>query len=55
LKLACEDVKGIFPVSGGITAHVCILARSLQIPMIIATEPDLLHLPEGTPIILDAE
>ena len=55
LKLACEDIKGIILVSGGITAHVSILACSLQIPMIIATEPDLLHLPEGTPIILDAE
>ena len=55
LKLASEDIKGIILVSGGITAHVCILARSLQIPMIIATEPDLLNLPEGTPIILDAE
>jgi len=55
LKLASEDVKGIILVSGGITAHVSILARSLQIPMIIATEPDLLLLPEGTPIIVDAE
>jgi phosphotransferase system enzyme I (PtsP) len=55
LKLAGEDIKGIILVSGGITAHVSILARSLQIPMIIATEPDLLHLPEGTPIIMDAE
>jgi len=55
LKLACEDIKGIILVSGGITAHVSILAHSLQIPMIIAAEPDLLHLPEGTPIIVDAE
>lgn len=55
LKLASEDIKGIILVSGGITAHVSILARSLQIPMIIAIEPDLLHLPEGTPIIMDAE
>ncbi len=55
LKLASEDIKGIILVSGGITAHVCILARSLQIPMIIAAEPDLLLLPEGTPIIVDAE
>jgi len=55
LKLACEDIKGIIVVSGGVTAHVCILARSLQIPMIIAAEPDLLLLAEGTPIILDAE
>jgi len=55
LKLASEDVKGVILVSGGVTSHVSILARSLKIPLIIADRPDLLNLPEGTPILLDAE
>ena len=55
LRLASEDVKGIILVGGGITSHVAILARSLQIPLMIADEPQLLHLAEDTPVILDAE
>ncbi len=55
LKLASEDVKGIILVRGGVTSHVAILARSLQIPMVIADRPDLLNLPEETPVLLDAD
>ncbi|UCG07045.1 MAG: phosphoenolpyruvate--protein phosphotransferase [Desulfobacterales bacterium] len=55
LKLASEDIKGIILVGGGVTAHVSLLARSLQIPMIIANRSELLHIPEGTPVIMDAE
>lgn len=55
LKMASEDVKGIILVKGGITSHVSILARSMQIPLVIADKRELLNLPEGTPILLDAE
>jgi phosphotransferase system, enzyme I, PtsP len=55
LKLATEDVKGIILVSGGITSHVAILSRSMKIPLIIAERPDLLNIPEGVPILLDAD
>ncbi|MDM8524396.1 phosphoenolpyruvate--protein phosphotransferase [Desulfococcaceae bacterium HSG8] len=55
LKLASEDVKGIILVSGGVTSHVSILSRSLKIPLIIANRPELLNLPEGTVVLLDAE
>jgi phosphotransferase system enzyme I (PtsP) len=55
LRLASEDIKGIVLVSGGVTSHVAIIARSLQIPMIIAHQPELLQLPDGTPTIMDAE
>ncbi len=53
LKLATEEVKGIILVKGGITSHVSILARSLKIPLVIADRPELLDLPEGTPVLLD--
>jgi phosphotransferase system, enzyme I, PtsP len=55
LKLASEEVKGIILVSGGVTSHVAILSQSLQIPLIIADRSELLRLPEGTPVIMDAE
>ncbi|MBW2602751.1 MAG: phosphoenolpyruvate--protein phosphotransferase [Deltaproteobacteria bacterium] len=55
LKLASEDVKGIVLVSGGVTSHVAIIARSLKLPMVIAERGDLLDLPDGTPMLLDAD
>jgi phosphotransferase system enzyme I (PtsP) len=55
LKLASEDVKGIVLVSGGVTSHVAIIARSLKLPMVIAERSDLLELSDGTPMLLDAD
>jgi phosphotransferase system enzyme I (PtsP) len=37
------------------TSHVAIIARSLQIPMVIINRPELLLVPDGTPVIIDAE
>lgn len=55
LKLASEKVAGIILVSGGATSHVAIIARSLQIPLIIAHNSRLLDIPAGTSILMDAE
>jgi len=55
LKLASQDVAGIVLVSGGITSHVSILARSLKIPTIIADKPELLAIPDNTPLLMDAD
>ncbi|MGD8880502.1 MAG: phosphoenolpyruvate--protein phosphotransferase [Desulfobacterales bacterium] len=55
LRLASEDVRGIILVGGGVTSHVTILARSLQIPLMVTDEPQLLRLAEDTPVIMDAE
>lgn len=55
LKLATEDVKGIILVSGGITSHVAILSRSMKIPLIIAECSELLDIPDGVPILMDAD
>ncbi|HEU19808.1 MAG TPA: phosphoenolpyruvate--protein phosphotransferase [Deltaproteobacteria bacterium] len=55
LKLAAENVKGIILVSGGVTSHVSIIARSLQIPLIIADRPELLNLSDDTPVLMDAD
>lgn len=55
LKLTTENVAGIILVSGGVTTHVAILARSLRIPLVIADNSELLSLPKGTLSLLDAD
>ena len=54
LKLSAQRVEGVVMVQGGTTAHVAILARSLQLPLIFVDEPRLLSIPDGTPLLLDA-
>jgi phosphotransferase system enzyme I (PtsP) len=53
LKLSLQNVAGIVLLSGGITSHVAILARSLNIPLVIVDEPQLLNLKNGSSILLD--
>jgi phosphotransferase system enzyme I (PtsP) len=55
LKLAFENVAGIVLVTGGVTSHVSIIARSLHIPLLFCDEPALLGIPEGTRILMDSE
>ncbi len=55
LKLSSQDVKGIILLSGGITSHVSILARSLKIPVIITETIELLKIAPKTRILIDAE
>ncbi|MCF7955557.1 MAG: phosphoenolpyruvate--protein phosphotransferase [Phycisphaerae bacterium] len=55
LRMSSEGVKGIILVNGGVTSHLSILSRSLQIPMVIANDSQLLRVGEKTPILIDAE
>ncbi|ACN17552.1 Pdp [Desulforapulum autotrophicum HRM2] len=55
LKLVSGGIKGIILAGGGITSHVTILARSLQIPLIIAEAPGLLTLADDTTILMDGD
>ncbi len=55
LELSSSQVKGIILLSGGITSHLSILSRSLEIPLVITNEQLLLRLPAETPVLLDAE
>lgn len=55
LKLSSAGVQGVILLSGGITSHLSILARSLEIPLVITETPQLLRLPADTQIFLDAE
>lgn len=53
LRIAQSNAKGIVLVSGGSTAHVSLLVRSLGIPMIIAGSMDLLHIRDGDSVVVD--
>ena len=55
LKLSAEGAAGLILLGGGQHSHVAILAKALQIPLVIASDPRLLHLPENTPVLLDAK
>ena len=55
LALDRERLAGICTVFGGPTAHVAILASAAGIPMIVAAGPDILAIPDGRTIILDAD
>lgn len=48
-----SKVIGFCTVAGGATSHVAILARSMGIPAIAGTEPQVLDLPDGTWVILE--
>ena len=53
LMLASEKVAGVVLVSGGITAHIAILAQSLKIPLVILDFPDLIKTDKPRPIAFD--
>ena len=55
LKLFSQKIKGIILLSGGGTSHVAILARSLNIPLVVTNELALLSLDPTTEVLLDAD
>lgn len=55
LTLSVEDVAGIVLVSGGVTSHVGILARSLMIPLIFINDAVITNIPDGTDALIDAD
>jgi phosphotransferase system enzyme I (PtsP) len=53
LKLVANDTQGVILVGGGATAHISILSRSLHIPLLMASQHELLSIPEDTPVLMD--
>jgi len=54
LKLFSQKIKGIILLSGGASSHVAILARSLNIPLVVTNEMALLSLDPRVDVLLDA-
>lgn len=53
--LDASRIAGLCLAEGGPTSHVAILAATLGIPTVVAAGPDVLRVPDGTPLILDAD
>lgn len=54
LVMSIEKVAGIILKSGGVTSHLAILCRSLNIPMIISDDGDLFNIKESSTVLMDA-
>ncbi|AKJ64369.1 phosphoenolpyruvate--protein phosphotransferase [Kiritimatiella glycovorans] len=54
LSLSAQNAAGLLMMRGGVSAHVNILARSIQMPMVVLDEPRSLPVEEGTELLLDA-
>ena len=54
LKLSAQNVEGIVLFGGGATAHVAVLARSLQVPLIYTEDVSVFRIPENSQLALDA-
>lgn len=46
-------VLGFCTTLGGATSHIAIIARSLEIPAVVAMDPRILELPDSSPAVLD--
>lgn len=55
LKLSAQKAEGLVLVSGGVTSHVAILARSLQLPMVIVENRRLFGLGHGVTLAIDGD
>jgi len=55
LKLSIQNAEGIVVVSGGETTHVAILARALELPMVILNDPTLLEISPTRRMLIDGD
>jgi phosphocarrier protein FPr len=51
--LDLDLVTGVVLAHGSPTSHAAILARSRDIPVVVAAGPEVLDIPEGTAVVLD--
>lgn len=54
LKISAQHAAGLILTRGNLTAHLAILARSLEIPLVVSHDRRLTRLREGTPVLIDA-
>ncbi len=54
VKLAAQHTEGFVIYGVGVTSHIAILARSLNIPVVFLTDPDLFRLKNEHMMVVDA-
>ncbi len=55
LRISAQKTEGLVLISGGATSHIAILARSLQLPMVITENKALLLLHEDSEVLIDGD
>ena len=55
LKIAAQRAEGLLLVGGGATAHVAILAKSLELPAVVVENRRFLKLEPGCPLLIDGD
>jgi multiphosphoryl transfer protein len=55
ISLPTGRIAGFCTAAGGPTSHVALLAAAMNLPALVAAGPEVLHIDEGTPLVLDAE
>ena len=55
MALDAGRIAGICMARGGATSHVAIIAAASGIPTLVAAGAGILDVPDGTPLVLDAE
>lgn len=53
MRLKAQQVAGVILTGGGVTAHVAILCRSLDIPMVSCRDPRLVQSHPGEQVLID--
>ncbi|AIG05039.1 putative multiphosphoryl transfer protein [Pseudomonas fluorescens] len=54
LQLSAQNVAGLCMAEGGATSHVAILARGKGLPCVVALGGEVLEVPQGQRVVLDA-
>ncbi|HUI92366.1 MAG TPA: phosphoenolpyruvate--protein phosphotransferase [Chitinivibrionales bacterium] len=54
LRLVAQSVAGVILTEGGVTAHISVLARSLDLPLVLVDAAELGDIPDGTLLLLEA-
>jgi phosphotransferase system, enzyme I, PtsP len=53
LRLVAQDAAGAILIGGGTTAHINVLARSLQLPLVVCDAAAEAQFREGQPVLVD--
>jgi len=55
LKLSAQKAEGIIQIGGAVTSHIAILARSLNMPMVVVEEDRLFKLDPDRRVLIDGD
>lgn len=54
VRLWVQKARGVILYGQGLTAHISILSRSLNLPLLLVTNKEVMRLPNGTEVLMDA-